>query len=240
MSEARPPPGGLGKSLRSGFTARAPGKRRISQGASFVALGAGGESLGFDSSSSACNSDEEQSVVCEGKRAPRSGHGSKRQRLAPLLTCVLCGEAGKDVTALPEDARSKLEALAASYDSLCQMCAPPGVIVLKDAASRGLDAVQADGAAKLGRHQRPFAGGGCKGWKQMANKVNHSGSCICLGETKGGSAGGGSAGSATFTGGALTAHGPDAARVAPTFPRGLLIARPLTSPLPRRHPCHPT
>ena len=214
MSEARPPPGGLGKSLRSGFTARAPGKRRIGQGASFVALGAGGESLGFDSSSSACNSDEEQSVVCEGKRAPRSGHGSKRQRLAPLLTCVLCGEAGKDVTALPEDARSKLEALAASYNSLCQICVPQGVEHLKDAAARGIDALQADGAAKLGRHQGPFAGGGCKGWKHLANKVNHSVACTCPGEGPGGGA---SAGSATlrFTGGA---SGPDPVRVAPTHP----------------------
>ena len=172
---------------------------------------AGGESLGHDSSNSACNSDEEQTVV----KRPRSGSGSKRQRLAPLLTCVLCGKAGKDVKALPEDARSKLEALAASYNSLCQICVPQGVEHLKDAAARGIDALQADGAAKLGRHQGPFAGSGCKGWKQLAHKVNHSGACTCPEEAPGDMHG--SAGSATlrFTGGA---SGPGPARVAPTHP----------------------
>ena len=167
----------------------------------------GEESLG---SNSACNSDEEQTAV----ECPRSASGSKRQRLAPLLTCVLCGEAGKDVRALPEDARSKLVVLAASYNSSCQICMPQGVLLLKGAAEKGIDALQADGAANLGRHQGPSAGGGCKGWKHLANKVNYSGACTCPEEAPGDS---GSAGSATlsFTGGA---SGPDPARVAPTHP----------------------
>ena len=112
MSEAgdpaSPPPPGSGRANLSGFTSRAPGKRKVHR---MVPMVTGGESLGHDSSNSACNSDEEQTVV----KRPRSGSGSKRQRPAPLLTCVLCGEAGKDVKALPEDDRSKLEALAASY-----------------------------------------------------------------------------------------------------------------------------
>ena len=213
MSEAggppTPPRPGSGRANRSGFISRAPGKRKVRRK---VAMVTGEESLGHDSSNSACDSGEEQTTAV---KCPRNASGSKRQRLAPPLTCVLCGEAGKDVRALPEDARGKLEALAASYNSSCQICMPQVVLLLKGAAEKGIDALQADGAANLGRHQGPSAGGGCKGWKQLAHKVNHSGACTCPEEAPGDMHG--SAGSATlrFTGGA---SGPGPARVAPTHP----------------------